>query len=365
MKTTPLSIVFTVCLLLAIGCSWRPPSDDETKNAFTTKIEKESEGRIKLIEFRKTAGQIKDTAGVKVYHLEYEFTIEFTADCKWLHQETLGLSFRTNLPPAADAQAQLSDPSAPVNQGEMVLKRDRRKCSGGLDLEQTEKGWSIGTTSPAPASIVQLERRQQDPYEKALEAANEVVREKTQALEAARKATKAAEQKLRDLQKMPVVKEIPIFGSAAEAETSIFKEATQQARAILDHDWVEHSDSWFSTYKRNDSSHTILIQAKDLKATLALGRVITAADRLNGLEWIGWLKIDGSLSRSTDSYDDKRQKTWGKWEDGLEYTAKANIYAYFLRKMEGKWTVERIEVQNGYSGGYITSKPLVSDIPPL
>jgi hypothetical protein len=339
MKATPLIIGFAICLLLTVGCSQKP-SDDDAKNAIAAIIEMHSKGHIKLIEFKKTAGEAKERFGVKSYHLDYELTIEFTADCIWEHAATW-LSFRTDISPPGD-------------QDENVLKRDQRKLTGRLIFERAENKWRIASEPPAPASIVKLERRQQDVMEKLQESIREDLLIKTKALEDARKATKAAEQHLRDLQNMPVPKQIPIFGSAAEAETLIFKEATQQARAILDHDWVEHSDFWFSVITGNGSPY--LVQTKELKATLSSDNV-TAADRLNGLEWSGFLTINDTVSRYCHNIDDWNRRTWEKWRDGPLLSGLYPLYAYRIQKNEGEWTVKE--------RGYTFKKPLISDIPPL
>jgi len=125
------------------GCSSKP-SDGDGKQAIQNQINQDSQGRIKLVEFRKTNGQLAEVNAVKVYSLEFEAEIEFTGDCKWI--TGLGgseMGFRTSQLPnkslGALAQFAADDgmPGTIVKQGQQV------KISGVIRFEKKENGWSV------------------------------------------------------------------------------------------------------------------------------------------------------------------------------------------------------------------------------
>jgi hypothetical protein len=146
MKYYPTAMLAIIALFGTLGCSFRPSVADG-QNAIADKIKKESQGRIDLVDFKMTDGQGRELSGVKIYRLEYDVTIEFTADCVWLHLDDMrGLSFRTDI-------------VTPASRGEVVRRLDRRKISGSMNFERTEKGWRVSDVLPSPTNIVQITSR--------------------------------------------------------------------------------------------------------------------------------------------------------------------------------------------------------------
>jgi hypothetical protein len=87
--------LFVGSALLFAGCSSNPSVGDG-QQTIQNQINKDAQGRIKLIEFHKTNGQLAEINAIKVYSLEFEAEIEFTEDCKWVTGNFgQGLSFRT------------------------------------------------------------------------------------------------------------------------------------------------------------------------------------------------------------------------------------------------------------------------------
>jgi hypothetical protein len=85
-RTCQVAIAFCTFIILCpllLGCS-STPSEGDAKRIIEQQIKDESEGRMKLIYFRKTNAQKREVAAVKFYQLEYEAEIEFQDDCKRL-----------------------------------------------------------------------------------------------------------------------------------------------------------------------------------------------------------------------------------------------------------------------------------------
>ena len=76
-KNPLLLLALGTCAVIS-GCSW-PPSASDGGQAIEDRIKRDSGGRIRLVQFRKTNGQLAEVMGVKVYTLEYETEIEFLA----------------------------------------------------------------------------------------------------------------------------------------------------------------------------------------------------------------------------------------------------------------------------------------------
>ena len=146
-KDSALLLALGICAVLS-GCSG-PPSASEGRQAIEGRIKGQSEGRIRLVKFQKTNGQLAEVMGVKVYTLEYETEMEFLEACKWNIRAINGmimddeLSFRTTK--AQDrplgALAQLMEST--TNPGTEVSKRPRFKVVGAIRFEKKEKGWWV------------------------------------------------------------------------------------------------------------------------------------------------------------------------------------------------------------------------------
>ena len=143
LKTVLLCLVLVTALLL-IGCSSVPSSDD-AKGIIQERINKESEGRIKLVSFQKTNGQEGELLGVKIYQLSYQGEIEFLEDCKWEKGMAVNLGevhYRTvKVKPGAKDFWQNWDDQ--MHGRQIVKKGHKEKISGNVVFEKTEKGWVL------------------------------------------------------------------------------------------------------------------------------------------------------------------------------------------------------------------------------
>ena len=79
-------------VIAGFGCVCLPsysaaPPVNDCKQAFENHIKEQSEGRIRLLTFKKLEGTQGEVAEVEVYALEYEAEVEFTENCKWLNGE--------------------------------------------------------------------------------------------------------------------------------------------------------------------------------------------------------------------------------------------------------------------------------------
>jgi predicted nucleic acid-binding Zn ribbon protein len=121
------------------------PSADDLQRIIQEQINKESQGRIKLISFQKTNAQEGELHGVKLYNIEYQIEIEFTENCKWVmgHEAMLGgpPQFRTSKPKSQGFWDEWTDNLN--NPGKLVKKGHKERISGSLTFEKTEKGWRV------------------------------------------------------------------------------------------------------------------------------------------------------------------------------------------------------------------------------
>jgi general secretion pathway protein G len=142
MKTLTKYSVF--CALLSI-CAWltgcsSSPSARDGERAIQDHIKNESEGRIKLVGFEKTNGQLGEIFGVKVYGMDFAADIEFLEDCKWVEA-----SFQTSklTPLPQNSLSQLFDTLQ--NPGKPVSKGQRTQLSGVVHFVKKENGWTVDT----------------------------------------------------------------------------------------------------------------------------------------------------------------------------------------------------------------------------
>lgn len=82
MRILPVFLIVVLILTFLAGCS-SSPSASEGRDILEGVIQSNSNGLIKLVEFEKTNGQESEFMGVKAYAMEFQATIEFTADCYW------------------------------------------------------------------------------------------------------------------------------------------------------------------------------------------------------------------------------------------------------------------------------------------
>jgi type II secretion system protein G len=171
--------LFLACLGAALsGCSG-PPSATDGRQAIEDRINRDSGGRIRLVQFQKTNGQLAEVMGVKVYTLEYETEIEFLEACKWNIIRFAGaimddeVNFRTTKSPdkPLNELAQLAEST--TNPGTEVAKGQRFKLVGAIRFEKKEKGWwvdgvKVASITPADQSSASPGQvRQQSPQEPA------------------------------------------------------------------------------------------------------------------------------------------------------------------------------------------------------
>jgi len=127
----------------AAGSSVLVPSEADGQRGLAARVSSESEGRAKLASFRKTDGQSAQINGVPVYSLEFEGTVEFTQDCKWLREMFDGskLEFKTralrpNSPNELDNFFEASQfTGVAVNNGAVA------GIAGAIVFERSENGW--------------------------------------------------------------------------------------------------------------------------------------------------------------------------------------------------------------------------------
>ena len=146
-KNPVLLLALGICAVFS-GCSG-PPSASDGRQAIEDRIKRDSGGRIRLVQFRKTNGQLAEVMGVKVYTVEYETEIEFLEACKWNIIAFAGaimddeVSFRTTKSPDKPLSelAQLAESA--TNPGTDVSKGQRFKLMGAIRFEKKEKGWWV------------------------------------------------------------------------------------------------------------------------------------------------------------------------------------------------------------------------------
>ena len=93
------------------------------------RVATESEGRIKLITFKKI-GDV-GIGGPDSYTWDYEADLEITADCVWLYDNvsgTLPIDFRTAIPAAG-------------SEGKPMRTGQRYRITGSLSISTSKQGW--------------------------------------------------------------------------------------------------------------------------------------------------------------------------------------------------------------------------------
>ena len=130
MKTTTRTVLILV-VMLVIGCSSKPGlSDGET--ALRNRINKESEGRLKLMKFQKTGDE--GGGGIDGFCWGFTGEIEVVEDCTWLFDSVTGtipVDFQTSLTAEKDA-------------GRALRQGQRYSLIGAVYLGKGTQGWQAG-----------------------------------------------------------------------------------------------------------------------------------------------------------------------------------------------------------------------------
>ena len=135
-------LILAASVLLLTGCSSRPSTTDG-RAALEQKIQRESNGFIRLVSFQKTDGVEQEMMGMKVYQMKYTATIEFTDNCYW--GDGNGMigwqgGFYADRPIGGGATASLLNTSTHYKAGG---KGQQEQVSGALTFQKSENGWAL------------------------------------------------------------------------------------------------------------------------------------------------------------------------------------------------------------------------------
>jgi hypothetical protein len=143
-KSGAFLLAASFCVVLT-GCSFKP-SEGDGQQAVQNQINQQAQGRIRLISFHKTNGQMAEINAVKVYSLEFQSEIEFTENCKWaIGNYGQQLSFQTSKPVTQQqggVWGQFLD-NAVANPGVLANQGQRVQLFGVIHFEKKENGWSV------------------------------------------------------------------------------------------------------------------------------------------------------------------------------------------------------------------------------
>jgi len=132
MKTSSLTIAFVaLATFVCVGCSSKP-SLSAGEQALRSRIETESEGRLKLAKFKKTGDEAG--GGLDSYCWAFEGELEVLQDCVWLFDSvtgTLPVDFRTA---GGGEQAE----------GRALQRGQRYSLIGAVYIDKEGKGWKAG-----------------------------------------------------------------------------------------------------------------------------------------------------------------------------------------------------------------------------
>ncbi len=111
------------------------------------KIQNESKGRIKLINFSKTNGQELNILGMSLYKVEYNGQIVFLEDCLWGNFRLIlgqGYEWKGDFNIYESRLPSIMGMPPPETH-ETGIKGKTKDLKGNLLLEKTEKGWREAT----------------------------------------------------------------------------------------------------------------------------------------------------------------------------------------------------------------------------
>lgn len=139
---TKITLLAVAASLFLVGCSGRP-SASAGRAALEQKIQRESNGLIRLVSFQKTDGVEQEMMGMKVYQMKYAATIQFNDDCYWGDGNSMvgwQGGFYADRPVGGGATASLLNTSTHYKMGR---KGQQEQVSATLTFQKTENGWSL------------------------------------------------------------------------------------------------------------------------------------------------------------------------------------------------------------------------------
>ena len=130
------SLALALLMVIFTGCAPSAPQPADAEQAARTKITAESDGRIKVVQFKTVTPKPEDES--EPYRWRYQAEIEFTEECKWHLDRVRGLihvSFRTT--PTTNDQVQ----------GQLMKKGDRWQVSGNIAIAKAGDRWESRSIS--------------------------------------------------------------------------------------------------------------------------------------------------------------------------------------------------------------------------
>jgi hypothetical protein len=153
--------VASMAFLIVTGCdSAAPPtpaglgvSETAARQIVESEVNRQSDGRLALVNFKKTDGQASEESGIKRYRMQYEADVKANEDCVVFKNPRFSDDFMTLSPPNRSGF-----PAVASLQKEQVMH-----VTGWVRFEKTEKGWGFDTfekpmmvpRSPAPTAEMQ------------------------------------------------------------------------------------------------------------------------------------------------------------------------------------------------------------------
>ena len=130
-----LAAALATAILLA-GCTdgMSKPSESSARQTIEEQIQKNSQGKLKLRDFKKTNGIEREIFGQKMYELQYEAVIEPLANCWFIEPNSTSVKARISEPYVCLQQCSFCS-ATPLKKGEL------HKVNGSIHYEMTEKGW--------------------------------------------------------------------------------------------------------------------------------------------------------------------------------------------------------------------------------
>ena len=129
-----------------------PPTESDVKELLALKIEKESEGRISLVSFRKANGQDTMVNGVRLYTFEYEAEIQFREARRWQAFD-FGGGWNGNFHTIGEPKDALQGILSEFATSPKMAKGQRKTIGYRLPFDLTEKGWRSQEGLILPATV--------------------------------------------------------------------------------------------------------------------------------------------------------------------------------------------------------------------
>ena len=126
-----LLLIIFVLNIFFISCSTSPEAI--AKKTYNDMVSKDSQGKLKLIDFEKTNGVKGSFFGKEIYELEYKATIDFVESC-WKDEGPTSANFQVKEkePKGWDAWNHLY---------KYFDKGSKMTYNGKIALEKTDNGW--------------------------------------------------------------------------------------------------------------------------------------------------------------------------------------------------------------------------------